>query len=276
MLPQFPRNDWPAPMRFWRAGWRTNCIPMPSMPWRGAGRRSRVKAFGAATPETLFDLASLTKPMATATCLMQLVEQGRLHLRQSVHRFFEDEFGPLPHLSGVEVRHLLTHTSGLPPIPRWPDGRREAVTPRHAAGRPDDADAAARRGRLHLLGHGLHSAGRDRRPRRRAAAGRVFAAGRRRAAGTDRRWAFCPQAAARSRRRGRSRRGRSMTRAPGTWAASPAMPGCSGRRGTCWPMPRPSAPAAGRFFPAPPSGAWRRARFRPPSAPVLRLVLRGQ
>ena len=79
-----------------------------------------VKAFGQATAPTRFDLASLTKPMATATCLMQLVEQGRLHLRQPVHQFFEDEFGPLPHLSGIEVRHLLTHTSGLPPIPRWP------------------------------------------------------------------------------------------------------------------------------------------------------------
>ncbi len=77
--------------------------------------------FGAATTETVFDLASLTKPLATATCLLQLVEDGRLHLRQSVHRFFEEEFGPLPHLNGVEVRHLLTHTSGLPPIPRWPE-----------------------------------------------------------------------------------------------------------------------------------------------------------
>lgn len=75
---------------------------------------------GAATPETVFDLASLTKPLATATCLLQLVEDGRLHLRQSVHHFFEEEFGPLPHLTGMEVRHLLTHTSGLPPIPRWP------------------------------------------------------------------------------------------------------------------------------------------------------------
>ena len=79
-----------------------------------------LKAFGQATPQTRFDLASLTKPVATATCLLQLVEQGRLHLRQPVHQFFEEEFGPLPHLSGVEVRHLLTHTSGLPPIPRWP------------------------------------------------------------------------------------------------------------------------------------------------------------
>lgn len=90
------------------------------------------KAFGEAVEDTVFDLASLTKPTATATCLLQLVEQGRLHLRQSVHQFFEDDFGPLPHLSSIEVRHLLTHTSGLPPIPRWPDSsakpsRREMI-----------------------------------------------------------------------------------------------------------------------------------------------------
>ncbi len=76
--------------------------------------------FGAATPETVYDLASLTKPTATATSILQLAERGKLHLRQSVNRFFEDDFGPLPHLSNVEIRHLLTHTSGLPPIPRWP------------------------------------------------------------------------------------------------------------------------------------------------------------
>ena len=79
-----------------------------------------LKAFGVAADDTRFDLASLTKPTATATCLLQLAEAGRLHLRQPVHPFFEGEFGPLPHLSGVELRHLLTHTSGLPPIPRWP------------------------------------------------------------------------------------------------------------------------------------------------------------
>lgn len=87
------------------------------------GETIALKAFGEAKTETLFDLASLTKPLATATCLLQWVEQGRLHLRQPVHRFFEEEFGPLPHLSSIEVRHLLTHTSGLPPIPRWPDAK---------------------------------------------------------------------------------------------------------------------------------------------------------
>jgi len=84
------------------------------------GERLALKAFGQAATDTVFDLASLTKPLATVTLVMQLVEQGRLHLRQPVARFFDDELDPLPHLSGVEVRHLLTHTSGLPPIPCWP------------------------------------------------------------------------------------------------------------------------------------------------------------
>ena len=83
------------------------------------GERLALKAFGQASADTVFDLASLTKPLATATLILQCVEEGRLHLRQPVSRFF-DEFGPLPHLSGVEVRHLLTHTSGLPPVPVWP------------------------------------------------------------------------------------------------------------------------------------------------------------
>ena len=103
------------------------------------GQTVAVRAFGAITAETRFDLASLTKPLAGAACLLQLVEDGRLHLRQAVGGFFEDEFGPLPHLCGVEVRHLLTHTSGLPPVPRWPhDGghatRQELL--RHALSTP--------------------------------------------------------------------------------------------------------------------------------------------
>ncbi len=85
-----------------------------------------VRAFGAAREDTRFDLASLTKPLAGAACLLQLMEDGRVHLRQRVGEFFEEEFGPLPHLSGVEVRHLLTHTAGLPPVPRWPQGGERA------------------------------------------------------------------------------------------------------------------------------------------------------
>ncbi|MBV9848697.1 MAG: beta-lactamase family protein [Armatimonadetes bacterium] len=102
------------------------------------GRVLGRRAFGVATPDTVFDLASLTKPMATATLCLQLAEQGRLHLRQSAAHFFE-AFGPQPHLEGVEIRHLLTHTSGLPPVPRWvseaPASDRNALV-RSALGTP--------------------------------------------------------------------------------------------------------------------------------------------
>lgn len=93
-------------------------------------RRGEIKgrgAFGAlsfqegsapATAQTVFDVASLTKPVATATAILQLAERGKLHLLQSVSRFFEEEFGPLPNLDSIEIRHLLTHMSGMPPIPQ--------------------------------------------------------------------------------------------------------------------------------------------------------------
>ena len=61
---------------------------------------------------TLYDVASLTKVVATTTAAMLLVEDGRLELDAPVSRY-------LPEFSGgrrddVRVRHLLTHTSGLP------------------------------------------------------------------------------------------------------------------------------------------------------------------
>jgi CubicO group peptidase (beta-lactamase class C family) len=62
--------------------------------------------------DSLFDLASLTKPVATAASLLALVEDGALHLGEAVSRFLPVE-GQDP-LAGVTLRHLLTHSSGLP------------------------------------------------------------------------------------------------------------------------------------------------------------------
>lgn len=83
----------------------------------GIGRGSHIvwtKAFGYAdlttrapvTPDTVFHLASLTKPFA-AVVLLQLVERGQLDLNAPV-----DQFGITLKADGViRVRHLLTHTS---------------------------------------------------------------------------------------------------------------------------------------------------------------------
>jgi CubicO group peptidase (beta-lactamase class C family) len=61
---------------------------------------------------TMYDLASLTKVVATATGIMLLVDEGRLSLDDPVSRFLP-EFSEGPK-AAVTIRHLLTHTSGLP------------------------------------------------------------------------------------------------------------------------------------------------------------------
>lgn len=60
---------------------------------------------------SVYDLASLTKVIATTTLAMQAVEEGRLDLDQPVQRYLPQFRGPGK--ERVTVRHLLTHSSGL-------------------------------------------------------------------------------------------------------------------------------------------------------------------
>ncbi|MFQ3592577.1 MAG: serine hydrolase domain-containing protein [Gemmataceae bacterium] len=60
------------------------------------------------TLDTLFDLASLTKPIATATSVFKLVEQGKLTLDDPVRKWVPG------FREGITLRHLLLHTSGYP------------------------------------------------------------------------------------------------------------------------------------------------------------------
>jgi serine-type D-Ala-D-Ala carboxypeptidase len=63
-------------------------------------------------PEVVFDLSSLTKPLATTLAFLLLVKQRRLSIDDRVTRFFHN-FGV--HGKGrITFRHLLTHSSGLP------------------------------------------------------------------------------------------------------------------------------------------------------------------
>jgi len=62
--------------------------------------------------DTIFDIASMTKPIATATALMKLVESGEVYLRQKVSEIIPEFRGN--HKEEVTIWHLLTHTSGLP------------------------------------------------------------------------------------------------------------------------------------------------------------------
>ncbi|NNL40998.1 MAG: beta-lactamase family protein, partial [Desulfobacterales bacterium] len=79
-----------------------------------------IKAYGYANiftqrpmaEDTIFDLASLTKPLATTLAIMNLVERSKLDLEQSLG-------SALPKFNKTEkekikIKHLLSHTSGLP------------------------------------------------------------------------------------------------------------------------------------------------------------------
>ena len=61
--------------------------------------------------DTIYDLASLTKPLATGAVVLTLIERGDLLLTASLPSLLGADAA---HLSGVTVKHLLTHTSGLP------------------------------------------------------------------------------------------------------------------------------------------------------------------
>ena len=65
------------------------------------------------TEDTIFDVASLTKSLATAPAVMQLYQQGKVAFDDPVQNYLPD-FNPIndPQRAKVTVRMLLTHTSG--------------------------------------------------------------------------------------------------------------------------------------------------------------------
>ncbi len=67
------------------------------------------------TMDTVFDMASLSKCLSTATAIMQLYEQGKLRFDDPVEKYLP-EFNPRhdPVRAQVTIRMLLTHTSGEP------------------------------------------------------------------------------------------------------------------------------------------------------------------
>jgi uncharacterized protein YbbC (DUF1343 family)/CubicO group peptidase (beta-lactamase class C family) len=80
---------------------------------RAYGMRSLEPTQEPMTPDTIFDMASLTKPLATAVAIMQLYEQGKIGLNDPVAKYLP-EFGANGK-QDITIRHLLTHYSGLPP-----------------------------------------------------------------------------------------------------------------------------------------------------------------
>lgn len=102
------------------------------------GKMAYLKAYGyrrlvpekeRMTVNTVFDLASCTKPVATAMSIMKLVEQGRIRLQDAVSLYlpgfknWQAEGGK--ETVTIRLHHLLTHTSGLPPYAPVADLQKE-------------------------------------------------------------------------------------------------------------------------------------------------------
>ncbi|HEV8303851.1 MAG TPA: serine hydrolase domain-containing protein [Gemmatimonadales bacterium] len=94
-------------------------------------------------PETMYDLASLTKVIGLTTACMMLVAEGKLELDAPVQRY-------VPAFTGagkerITIRHLLTHSSGLP---AWRPLYIEATTRAVALQLADTTPLAAEPGRV--------------------------------------------------------------------------------------------------------------------------------
>ncbi len=107
--------------------------------------------------EMVFDLASITKPVATATSVMILLEQGKLRLHDKV-KLFVPSFTPYVDEQGQRAEdaciwHLLTHTSGLPPY-----ASADSVAKRYGTPCPTDSLVAyiSRLKKLNAPGQAFH------------------------------------------------------------------------------------------------------------------------
>src|SRR5437870_5373756 len=82
--------------------------------WRKAyGARAVEPQHEAMTTDTIFDLASLTKVVATTTSIMILIEQGKIRLGDSVVQFIPEMKGE--GRDAITIEQLLTHMTGFAP-----------------------------------------------------------------------------------------------------------------------------------------------------------------
>lgn len=95
-----------------------------------------------ATDSTVYEVGSVSKQF-TAAAVVMLSEQGRLSLDDPIVRYLPEGSGVWPR---VTIRHLLTHTSGIPDdtIPDWHRDYTEAELVRSAAAQPLDFEPGDR------------------------------------------------------------------------------------------------------------------------------------
>ena len=80
--------------------------------YKAYGNRSLTPGREPMTLDTIFDAASLTKVVATSASIMKLFEQGKIRLAEPVTTYLPGFQGGK---SGITIRHLMTHFSGLRP-----------------------------------------------------------------------------------------------------------------------------------------------------------------
>jgi CubicO group peptidase (beta-lactamase class C family) len=95
------------------------------------GSRDLRKSDEPTTPESLFHIASITKPFV-ATAIMQLVEQGKISLDAPVTKYLPYFRMADDRYKLITVRQILNHTSGIPDVhdyewdkPQYDDGAAE-------------------------------------------------------------------------------------------------------------------------------------------------------
>ncbi len=111
--------------------------------WQGVtGRVSRNPASPPATPGIIFDLASLTKPLATTLALMLLEARGLVHLETTLGEVLTTPWLP-PDKRPLTIKSLLAHQSGLPALRPFhriveaaPETERPRLLPRLTAAEP--------------------------------------------------------------------------------------------------------------------------------------------
>ncbi|MEE2877094.1 MAG: glycoside hydrolase family 3 N-terminal domain-containing protein [Candidatus Neomarinimicrobiota bacterium] len=98
------------------------------------GRHTYDNASSKVSSKTIYDLASLTKVVATTGVVMKLVAQKKLPLDERVKDFIPQFTGGGKEL--VTVRHLLTHSAGLTPFDEYPLGTTEEAIVKDILERP--------------------------------------------------------------------------------------------------------------------------------------------
>ena len=96
---------------------------------KALGSRAVTPAVEPMTTDTIFDIASLTKVVATAPAILALVDDRKLDLDAPLGRYLKEFHGP--QLAWLTVRRVLTHTGGFADLPSseaiakgFPDGMR--------------------------------------------------------------------------------------------------------------------------------------------------------